>query len=109
MKSWFQDNAIEIYLTVVAERFIRSLESKIYKHMPAVSKNVHIHKLYHIANKHNNTYHRKIKLKLISFQLNKYIDFEVENSKKDPKFKVNNHVTISRYKNIFALKKFLLL
>ena len=54
MKSWLQDNGIDISLTVVAERFIRSLKSKIYKHMMAVSKNVHTHKLYHIVNKHNN-------------------------------------------------------
>ena len=44
MKSWLENNAVEIYLTndegkyVVAERFIRTLESKIYKYMSSISK-----------------------------------------------------------------------
>ena len=46
MKSWLQDNSIEMYSTynegksVVAERFIRTLKNKIYKHMTSTSKNV---------------------------------------------------------------------
>ena len=45
---------MEIYSTqnegksAVAERFIRTLKNKIYKHMTAVSKNVYIDKLYNI-------------------------------------------------------------
>ena len=31
-----------------------------------------------------------------------YIDFGVENNDADPKFKVGDHVRISKYKNIFA-------
>ena len=31
-----------------------------------------------------------------------YIDFDEENKKEDPKFKVGDHVRISKYKNIFA-------
>ena len=31
-----------------------------------------------------------------------YIDFNVENSDKDPKFEVGGHVRISKYKNIFS-------
>ena len=50
MKSWLEKNDIEMYSThneeksVVAERFIRTLKNKIYKHMTAVSKNVFIDK-----------------------------------------------------------------
>ena len=33
---------------------------------------------------------------------NTYIDFKKESNDKDPKFKVGNHVRISKYKNIFA-------
>ena len=50
-KKWLQDNDIDIYSThnegksVVAERFIRTLKSKIYKYMIAISKNVYIDKL----------------------------------------------------------------
>ena len=31
-----------------------------------------------------------------------YIDFNKENNKEGPKFKVGNHGRISKYKNIFA-------
>ena len=50
---------------VVAERFIRTLESKIYIYMISISKIVDIDKLDDIVNEHNNTYHRTIKIKPI--------------------------------------------
>ena len=68
-KKWLKDNDIEMYSihnegkSVVAERFIRTLKNKIYKHMTAISKNVSIDKLDDIVNKYNNTYHRTIKIK----------------------------------------------
>ena len=46
-KKWLKDNDISMYSThnegksVFAERFIRTLTNKIYKHMMAVSKNVY--------------------------------------------------------------------
>ena len=43
--------------SVVAERFIRTLKTKIYKCMTSVSKNVYINKLYDIVKEYNNTYH----------------------------------------------------
>ena len=60
--------------SVVAERFIRTLKNKIYKHMTAVSKNVYIDKLDDIVNEYNNTYHRTIKMKPIEARNNTYID-----------------------------------
>ena len=49
--------------SVVAERFLRTLKTKIYKYMTAISKNVYIDKLDDIVNEYNNTYHRTIKIK----------------------------------------------
>ena len=49
--------------SIAAERFIRTLKTKIYKYMTSVSKNVYINKLDHIVNENNNTYHRTIKMK----------------------------------------------
>ena len=46
--------------SVVAERFIRTLKNKIYKHMTAVSKNVYFDILDDIVNEYNNTYHKAI-------------------------------------------------
>ena len=70
--------------------------------MTSVSKNVYIDKLDDIMNEYNNTYHRTIKMKPIDVKDNTYIDFEKEVNDKDPKFKVGDHVRISKYKNIFA-------
>ena len=63
---------------------------------------MHINKLDDIVNEYNNTYHRTIKMKPIDVKDNTYIDFEKEVNNKDPKFKVGDHVRISKYKNIFA-------
>ena len=43
--------------SVVAERFIRNLKNKIFKHMRAVSKNVYFDVLYDIVNKYNKHKH----------------------------------------------------
>ena len=88
--------------SVVAERFIRTLKTKIYQFMTSVSKNVYIDKLDDIVDEYNKTYHRAIKIKPIDVNDNTYIDFKKEVNDKDPKFKVCDHVRISKYKNIFA-------
>ena len=88
--------------SVGAERFIRTLKSKIYKYMTSISKNVYIDKLDDIVNEYNNTYHTTIKMKPIDVKDNKYINTDKETNDKDPKFKVGDRVRISKYKNIFA-------
>ena len=70
--------------------------------MTSISKNVYIDKLNDIVNEYNNTYHRTIKIKPVDVKDNEYIDFGKEVNGKDPKFKVVDHVRISKYKNIFA-------
>ena len=63
---------------------------------------MYIDKLDDIVKKYNNTYHTSIKMKPIDVKDNTYIDFKKESNDKDPKFKVGNHVKLSKYKNIFA-------
>ena len=107
-KKWLKNIDIEMYSThnerksVIAERFIRTLKTKIYKHMTSISKNVYIDKLNDIVSEYNNTYHTKIKMKPVDVKDNTYIDFKKEVNDKDPKFKVGDYVRISKYKNIFA-------
>ena len=66
-KDFLKINKIEMYSTdnegksVVAERFIRTLKKKIFKHITAISKNV----LDDIVKKYNNTVHKTIKMKPI--------------------------------------------
>ena len=51
--------------SIVAERFVRTLKTKIYKYLTSISKYIHIDKLDHIVNEYNNTYHRTIKIKSV--------------------------------------------
>ena len=103
-KKWLKGNDIEMYSihkegkSVVAER----LKTKIYKYMTSISKNVYINRLDVIVNEYNNAYNRTIKMKPVDVKDSTYIDFKKEVNYKDPKFKVGDHVTISKYRNIFA-------
>ena len=69
--------------------------------MTSISKNVCIDKLNGIVNEYNNTC-RTINMKPVDVKDNAYIDFVKEVNDKDPKFKVADHIKISKYKNIFA-------
>ena len=88
--------------SVVAERFIRTLKSKVYKYMTAISKKLYIDKLGDVVNEYNNLYYRTIKVKPVDVKDNTYINFGKEVNDKDPKFKVGDHVRKSKYKNSFA-------
>ena len=87
--------------SVIAERLIRTLKNKLYKHMTASGKNVNYNVLDDVVNKYNNTKHSTIKMKPIDVGDNKrvYID---ERNGKDSRFKVSDRVRISKFKNIFA-------
>ena len=79
-KKWLKDNDTEMYSiqnegkSVVAERFIRTLKTKIYKYMTSISENVYIDKLDDIVDECNNIYHRTIKIKPADVKDNTYID-----------------------------------
>ena len=81
-KKWLSDNNIIMYSTynegksVVAERFIRTLKNKLYKHMTPSGKKVYYDVLDDVVNKYNNTKHSTIKMKPIDVGDNKrvYID-----------------------------------
>ena len=103
-KDFLKINNIEMYSTynegksVVAERFIRTLKNIV----TTISKNVYIDVLNHIVNKYNNAVHRTIKMKPIDVTRDSYAEYSEDFNKKGPKFKVNDHVRISKYKNIFT-------
>ena len=106
-KKWLSDNDIIMYSTfnegksVVAERFIRILKNKLYKHMTTTGKSIYYDVLDDILNEYNNNKHNTIKMKPIDVGDNKrvYID---EHNEKDSRFKVGDRVRISKFKNIFA-------
>ena len=88
--------------SVVAERFSRTLITKIYKPMTVVSKNVYINKLDEVVDKYNITYYRTTKIKLAGVKLDTYIFFDIEKNDKDPKFKVGDHVRILKRRKCFC-------
>ena len=102
-KNFLKENDIEMYSThnegksVVAERFIKTLKNKIYKHMTTIGKNVYFNVLDDIVDKYN-TVHSSIKMKPKDVTFVEYIE---ESNKKDPKFKIGNHVK-NKNKNIFS-------
>ena len=74
-KKWLKDNKIEMYLihneqkSVIAERFIGTLKTKIYKYMTSISKNVYIDKLNDIVHEYNKTYHRTFLMKPVVLKI----------------------------------------
>ena len=70
--------------------------------MTSISKNMYNDKLYEVVKKYNNKYHRTIKIKSDNEKSSMYIDFNKNNDKKNPKFKIGDNFKISKYKDIFA-------
>ena len=70
--------------------------------MNSVSKNVYIDKFDDIVNKYNNTYCRTIKMKPADVKSSIYIDFNKENNKKVPLFKL---IIMLEYQNIKIFMK----
>ena len=88
--------------SIVAERFIRTWNNEIFKHVAAILKNIYFEVLDDIVDKYNNTVHKTIKMKPIDVTGDSYAKYNENSNKKDPKFKVGDHVRISKDKNIFA-------
>ena len=88
--------------SVVAEKFIRTLKNKNFKHMTAISKNLYFDALNDVVNKYNNTIHRTIKMKPIDVTDDSFAEYNEQSNKRNPKFNVGDHVRISKYKNIFC-------
>ena len=70
--------------------------------MAAISKNVYFDVLDDIVNKYNNTVHKTIKMTPVDVTSDSYAEYNKISTKKDPKFKLGDHVRISKYKNSFA-------
>ena len=107
-KKWLSDNDIIMYSTfnegksVVAERFIRTLKNKLYKHMTATGKNVYYDVLDDVVNEYNNTKHNTIKMKPKDVGYSNKRVYINKHYEKDRRFEIGDIVRISKFKNIFA-------
>ena len=87
-KRFLKIKNIEMYSTynegksVVAERFIRTLKNKTFKHMTVISKNVYFDVLYDIVNKSSNTVHESITMKLIDVTSDSFAEYNEHPYKK---------------------------
>ena len=69
MQNWLNNNDILMYFahnegkSVMAERFIKTLKSKIYKRVTANDSNLFLPYLNKLVDRHNNTYHHSINKK----------------------------------------------
>ena len=70
--------------------------------MTVISKNVYFNVLNDIVDGYKKTYHETNKMKPKDVKNDSFAEYNEESNKKDPEFKVNVHVRISKYKNIFA-------
>ena len=107
-KKWLSSNNIIMYSTynegksVVAERFIRTLKNKLYKHMTATSKNVYYNVLDDVVSEYNNTKHSTIKMKPKDVGDNNkrvYID---EHNKESARYNVGDRVRMSKLKKYIS-------
>ena len=105
-KKFLKINNSEMYWTyneeisVVAEKFIRTLKTRFLSTWQVFQKMfIWCVRWY---NKYNNAVHRTIKMKPIDVTSDSYAEYNEDSNKKDLKFKVGDHVRISKYKNIFA-------
>ena len=118
-KSFLKENDNEMCSTnnegksVVAERFIKTLKNKIYKHMTTIGKNVYIDVLDDIVKKYNNTVHSSIKMKPKDVTDDSFVEYSEETNKKSPKLIMSGFQSIKifllKVMHLFGLKKFLLL
>ena len=83
--------------SVVVERLVKTLKNKIYKHMRALSielhsKNVYFDILDDIVDECNNMYHKTIKMKAIDVKFDSYAEYNEDSNEKDPKFKFGESI-----------------
>ena len=70
--------------------------------MTVVFKNINFDVLDGRDDKYNNTQYSTFKMKPINVKSDNYPECNIDSSDKNAKFKIGDHVTISKYKNIFA-------
>ena len=105
MQEWLYNNDVLLYAThsegksVIAERFIKTLKVKIFKKMN--DSKSYLNYVNKLGDEYNNTYHNSVDKKSMNADYFALTE-KIETNSKAPKFKVNDKVGITKYKNIFS-------
>ena len=106
-QEWLDNNDILMYSThnegksVIAERFIKTLKSKIYKKMTANDSKSYLPYLNKSVDQYNSAYHHSINKKPTNADYSASTE-KIEINPKAPKFKVNDRKRIAKYRNILS-------
>ena len=101
------DNNILMYSThnegnsVISKRFIKALKTKICTTMTANDSKYYLNYFHKLVDQYNNTYYHSIGKKPVNAG-HSALTGKIYTNPKAPKFKVNDRVTVIKYKNIFS-------
>ena len=107
MEEWLENYNILIdskqneVKSVIAERFVKTFKAKIYQKMTAIDTKSYLPYLNKLVDQCINTYHHSIHKNAINADYSASTE-KIETNPKDPKFKVNDGVRITKYKNNFS-------
>ena len=87
--------------SVIAEMFIKTLKAKIHKKMTANDGKTYLSYLNKLVDQYNNTYYHCIGTKPINADYS-VLTKKIERNLKALKFKVNDRVRITKYRNILS-------
>ena len=87
--------------SVIAERLSKTSRSKIYKKMTANENKSYLPYLNKLVDLNNNTYHHSVNKNPIDADYSALTE-KIETNVTASKFKVNDRVRITKYKNIFS-------
>ena len=106
MQEWLDNNDNLMHSThkkgksVIAERFTKTLKAENHKQMTVNDSKSYLSCLNKLPDQYNNTYHHSIDKKTINADYSALTE-KIKANSKAPKFKVNDRVRITKYKNIF--------
>ena len=107
MQEWLENNDILMYSphnegkSVIADKFIKTLTFIIYKKMTANNSKSYLPYLNKLVDQYDNYYHHSIKKKVINADYSPSTE-NTESNPKALKFRVNERVRITKYKNILS-------
>ena len=87
--------------SVIAERFVKTLKSKIFKRMTANDNKSYLPYLNKLVDQYSNTYHHSINKKPINTDYSGFTE-KLQTNPKAPMFEINDRIRITKYTNLLV-------